>query len=135
MRVYAYLVVIAKAPAPEPQQYYDEGEGYYEGEAEGYYEGEGEGYYEGEGEGYYEGEAEAEGYYEGEAEAEGYYEEAASGVTAIALYAYEAAQEGDLAFAAGQVINVLDQSDPSGWWQGELHGATGYFPSTYVQLQ
>jgi len=32
------------------------------------------------------------------------------------------------------VINVIDDSDPSGWWHGELNGASGYFPSNFVEL-
>ncbi len=36
-----------------------------------------------------------------------------------------------LAFRAGQVIRVLNR-DPSGWWDGELDGGRGWFPSNYV---
>lgn len=36
-----------------------------------------------------------------------------------------------LAFRAGQVIRVLNR-DPSGWWDGELEGSRGWFPSNYV---
>lgn len=36
-----------------------------------------------------------------------------------------------LAFLAGQVIRVLNR-DPSGWWDGELDGSRGWFPSNYV---
>jgi len=36
-----------------------------------------------------------------------------------------------LAFRAGQVIRVLNR-DPSGWWDGELDGCRGWFPSNYV---
>ncbi|KZT11896.1 ras GEF [Laetiporus sulphureus 93-53] len=36
-----------------------------------------------------------------------------------------------LAFRAGQVIRVLNR-DPSGWWDGELDGRRGWFPSNYV---
>jgi drebrin-like protein len=41
------------------------------------------------------------------------------------LYDYNQGQEGDLIFYAGNIITILDESDPSGWWQGELNGATG----------
>lgn len=67
---------------------------------------------------------------------EGYAEAAAGGATCTALYDYPGdgpGQDGDLVFAAGDVINILDESDASGWWQGELNGATGYFPSNFVQ--
>ncbi|VDB86882.1 unnamed protein product [Peniophora sp. CBMAI 1063] len=36
-----------------------------------------------------------------------------------------------LSFRAGQVIHVLNR-DPSGWWDGELDGSRGWFPSNYV---
>lgn len=36
-----------------------------------------------------------------------------------------------LSFRAGQVIRVLNQ-DSSGWWDGELEGKRGWFPSNYV---
>ena len=36
-----------------------------------------------------------------------------------------------LAFRAGQVIHVLNR-DSSGWWDGELDGRRGWFPSNYV---
>lgn len=36
-----------------------------------------------------------------------------------------------LAFQAGQVIHVLNR-DPSGWWDGEVDGRRGWFPSNYV---
>ncbi|KAG6335564.1 hypothetical protein ID866_3527 [Astraeus odoratus] len=36
-----------------------------------------------------------------------------------------------LSFRAGQVIHVLNR-DPSGWWDGEIDGQRGWFPSNYV---
>ncbi|KAI0056099.1 ras GEF [Artomyces pyxidatus] len=36
-----------------------------------------------------------------------------------------------LTFRAGQVIHVLNR-DSSGWWDGELDGNRGWFPSNYV---
>lgn len=36
-----------------------------------------------------------------------------------------------LAFHAGQVIHVLNR-DSSGWWDGEVDGRRGWFPSNYV---
>lgn len=36
-----------------------------------------------------------------------------------------------LSFRAGQVIHVLNR-DASGWWDGELDGSRGWFPSNYV---
>jgi len=48
------------------------------------------------------------------------------------VYDYAGEAEGDLAFSVGDIINVTDPSDPSGWWQGELNGVTGAFPSNFV---
>ena len=36
-----------------------------------------------------------------------------------------------LTFHAGQVIHVLNR-DASGWWDGEVDGRRGWFPSNYV---
>lgn len=36
-----------------------------------------------------------------------------------------------LSFRAGQVIHVLNR-DASGWWDGEVDGRRGWFPSNYV---
>ncbi|KAJ6621899.1 ras guanine nucleotide exchange factor domain-containing protein [Mycena sp. CBHHK59/15] len=38
-----------------------------------------------------------------------------------------------LSFRAGQVIHVLNR-DSSGWWDGELEGRRGWFPSNYVSV-
>ena len=65
---------------------------------------------------------------------EQYQEEGAAGIgQARALYDYDAAQEGDLSFREGDVITLIDTSDPSGWWVGELNGAQGNFPSNFVE--
>ncbi|KAF8964351.1 ras guanine nucleotide exchange factor domain-containing protein [Flammula alnicola] len=39
-----------------------------------------------------------------------------------------------LSFRAGQVIHVLNR-DASGWWDGELEGRRGWFPSNYVNAE
>ncbi|KIM89141.1 hypothetical protein PILCRDRAFT_768369 [Piloderma croceum F 1598] len=39
-----------------------------------------------------------------------------------------------LSFRAGQVIHVLNRDD-SGWWDGELDGQRGWFPSNYVNVE
>ncbi|KAG8943034.1 hypothetical protein FRC04_003245 [Tulasnella sp. 424] len=36
-----------------------------------------------------------------------------------------------LKFQAGEVIHVLNR-DPTGWWDGELDGRRGWFPSNYI---
>lgn len=38
-----------------------------------------------------------------------------------------------LSFEAGQVIRTLNK-DASGWWDGELEGKRGWFPSNYVEV-
>ncbi|KAN0025974.1 hypothetical protein ACTFIV_006954 [Dictyostelium citrinum] len=51
-----------------------------------------------------------------------------------ALYDYNGENEGDLSFREGDIITILDQSDPDGWWQGSLPtGEQGFFPSNFVQ--
>jgi len=51
-----------------------------------------------------------------------------------ALYDYPGENESDLAFYAGAVINVTNDTDPSGWWEGELDGVVGWFPSNFIEL-
>jgi len=144
-------------PEPEPEQSSWGGEETYEepaaaaaaetGTEEQYY-GEEQGYEEpaaaaetGTEEQYYEEPAAEEQTYEEPAAEEQSYEEPAAetgGETAAplqyrAIAAYEAAQEGDLWFNEGDIINVLDTSDPDGWWTGEIEGVTGTFPSNYVE--
>jgi hypothetical protein len=50
-----------------------------------------------------------------------------------ALYDYGGDNEGDLAFKEGDIITILDKSDPSGWYEGELNGIRGFFPSNFVE--
>lgn len=51
-----------------------------------------------------------------------------------ALYDYEATQDGDLSFVAGDII-VTDGSTFSGdgWVSGTCHGETGIFPANYTE--
>ncbi|XP_031586760.2 intersectin-2b isoform X1 [Oreochromis aureus] len=51
----------------------------------------------------------------------------------IAIYDYTAANAEEMSFSKGQLINVLDKSDPD-WWKGESNGVTGLFPTNYVQM-
>ncbi|XP_069461955.1 intersectin-2 isoform X2 [Ambystoma mexicanum] len=51
----------------------------------------------------------------------------------IAMYDYIANNEDELNFTKGQLINVISKDDPD-WWQGEINGATGLFPSNYVTM-
>uniref|UniRef100_A0A8B9GHN5 Intersectin 2 n=1 Tax=Amazona collaria TaxID=241587 RepID=A0A8B9GHN5_9PSIT len=51
----------------------------------------------------------------------------------IAMYDYMANNEDELSFSKGQLINVLNKDDAD-WWQGEISGVTGLFPSNYVKM-
>ncbi|KAF8743901.1 hypothetical protein AX14_013958 [Amanita brunnescens Koide BX004] len=54
----------------------------------------------------------------------------------LAMHDYSPQQQSAtcLSFRAGQVIHVLNK-DPSGWWDGELEGRRGWFPSNYVNVE
>ena len=51
---------------------------------------------------------------------------------AKALCSWTAKTESHLNFSKDDVIRVLEQQDS--WWLGELAGAQGWFPKTYVTL-
>ncbi|XP_074840014.1 GRB2-related adapter protein 2 [Carettochelys insculpta] len=48
-----------------------------------------------------------------------------------ALYDFEALEYDELGFRSGDIVEVLDNSNPS-WWKGRLHGKLGLFPANYV---
>ncbi|XP_033948053.1 GRB2-related adaptor protein 2-like [Pseudochaenichthys georgianus] len=48
-----------------------------------------------------------------------------------ALYTFEAEESDELGFNTGDVISVLESSDPT-WWRGALRGKSGLFPSNHT---
>lgn len=59
----------------------------------------------------------------------------AAAETVTALYDYEAQAEGDLSFAAGDVIEIMTRtSNENEWWTGKLAGKQGQFPGNYVKV-
>uniref|UniRef100_A0A668A4Q4 Intersectin 2a n=1 Tax=Myripristis murdjan TaxID=586833 RepID=A0A668A4Q4_9TELE len=51
----------------------------------------------------------------------------------IAMYDYTAANQDELSFSKGQLINILDKANPD-WWKGEANGVTGLLPTNYVKM-
>ncbi|XP_052214529.1 rho guanine nucleotide exchange factor 7-like isoform X3 [Dreissena polymorpha] len=49
-----------------------------------------------------------------------------------ALYNFKGANNDELCFTKGDIITVTQAID-GGWWEGTLHGKTGWFPSNYVR--
>lgn len=51
-----------------------------------------------------------------------------------AMYDFDAATEGDLAFREGDRIRILKKTNSSqDWWEGELRGKKGTFPANYCK--
>jgi len=58
-----------------------------------------------------------------------------TGKTLVSLYSYDATETGELTFAEGDIIMLLEEND-SGWWRGRLaNGSEGLFPSNFVEEQ
>jgi cortactin len=55
-----------------------------------------------------------------------------SGLTATAVYEYEAGGDDELGFNEGDLIVNIEIID-EGWWRGECNGRYGLFPANYVQ--
>lgn len=49
------------------------------------------------------------------------------------MYDYTAANQDELSFSKGQLINILDKTNPD-WWKGEVNGVTGLLPTNYVKM-
>ena len=56
---------------------------------------------------------------------------------AIALFTFDAEEEGDLAFKKGDVITITQRTDnKTDWWTGKTEdGKTGMFPSNYIETR
>lgn len=52
----------------------------------------------------------------------------------MAIFPYEAQQEDELSFPADAVLEILDTTNPSGWFKAKLGDQIGLIPSTYVQI-
>ncbi|XP_028139112.1 src substrate cortactin [Diabrotica virgifera virgifera] len=55
-----------------------------------------------------------------------------TGITAVALYDYQAAAEDEISFDPDDVITHIDKID-AGWWRGLCKNRYGLFPANYVQ--
>lgn len=55
------------------------------------------------------------------------------GITATALYDYEAAESDEISFNPYEKVTNIEMVD-EGWWRGMCRGHTGLFPANYVKL-
>ncbi|XP_020778264.1 src substrate cortactin isoform X2 [Boleophthalmus pectinirostris] len=56
------------------------------------------------------------------------------GITAVALYDYQAAGDDEISFDPDDIITNIEMID-EGWWRGVCRGAYGLFPANYVERQ
>ncbi|KAK9884922.1 hypothetical protein WA026_009159 [Henosepilachna vigintioctopunctata] len=57
-----------------------------------------------------------------------------TGISATALYDYQAAADDEISFDPDDIITHIEQID-EGWWRGLCRGKYGLFPANYVELQ
>jgi len=54
---------------------------------------------------------------------------------AIALYNFDAVEDGDLSFKKGDIIVITKKSDSTDdWWTGKIAGRQGIFPANFVEI-
>ncbi|XP_034161391.1 src substrate protein p85 isoform X3 [Pangasianodon hypophthalmus] len=56
------------------------------------------------------------------------------GVTAVALYDYQATGDDEISFDPDDIITNIEMID-EGWWRGVCRGAYGLFPANYVEVR
>ncbi|KAJ3122200.1 hypothetical protein HK100_012084 [Physocladia obscura] len=57
----------------------------------------------------------------------------AGGISATAVYQYDAQEDNEIGFAEGELITDIEKTD-EGWWQGKnSRGQIGLFPAAYVE--
>ncbi|XP_056622154.1 src substrate cortactin-like isoform X1 [Triplophysa dalaica] len=56
------------------------------------------------------------------------------GVTAVALYDYQAAGDDEISFDPDDIITNIEMID-EGWWRGVCRGGYGLFPANYVEVR
>ena len=54
----------------------------------------------------------------------------------VALYNYQGSEHGDMTFVKGDIMEIVDDTDPDWWLAKNINsGATGHIPRNYVAFQ